>query len=317
MPVPMQVVVCVKWVDLRPEIDPLTGSVTTDSRFSGAGPADLAALEWGLRLAEQQGGTVTAVTFGPMEAEPMLRDALAAGATRAVLLQHEGDGNMASRKVADRLASICGDADLVCCGLHSLDRGTGSVPAFIAGALGLPQALGLVSASSLSSDAPEGAGGATPLRAPIVVERRLDHGRRERLRVSGRCVLSFEGGVELRRAALTATLAAKSAVVELIGSREPSRVQGSGTRVQPPEPAVVATGPYRPRAKVKPAPEGSTRERVASLISAGPDGAKTAGVRQLEPAEAAAHVVERLLEWGYIEPPPPGGKADAPDETDL
>ena len=40
------VVVCVKWVALRPDVDRLTGTVHTDDRWSGASPADLAAVEW-------------------------------------------------------------------------------------------------------------------------------------------------------------------------------------------------------------------------------------------------------------------------------
>ncbi len=37
---------CLKLVDQRPEIDPLTGEVRIDARTSGASEADLAALEW-------------------------------------------------------------------------------------------------------------------------------------------------------------------------------------------------------------------------------------------------------------------------------
>ena len=71
------ILVCLKWVDLRPEVDPLTGEVSSDARFSGAGPVDLAALEWGLRFAERLGGTVSVATVGPPEADPMLRSGMA------------------------------------------------------------------------------------------------------------------------------------------------------------------------------------------------------------------------------------------------
>ena len=41
-----------KWVDRRPEVDPLTGAVHTDARTSGPSDADEAALEWALRIGE-------------------------------------------------------------------------------------------------------------------------------------------------------------------------------------------------------------------------------------------------------------------------
>lgn len=291
----MHVVVCLKWVDHRPEIDPLSGVVTTDHRFSGASPADRAALEWSLRLTGEIGGTVTAVTCGPAEATPMLRDALAVGAEHAVLVDDD-PGGLASERVASLLAPVCADADLVVCGLHSLDRGSGSVPAYLAHVLGVPQALGLVAATA--SAAP------TTGPTPIEVVRRLDEGRRERLRVTGRCVLSFEGGVELRRGSLTARLASRTAAIE---RHRPPAIGAAGHNDLPADaPDVVAIGPYRPRAKVLPAPTGSTRQRVAELVAtdAGEGGPST--VQELPPDEAAELVVDRLVEWGYLTSSPDG-----------
>ncbi|MHB8466533.1 MAG: adenine nucleotide alpha hydrolase family protein, partial [Acidimicrobiales bacterium] len=76
----MTVAVCLKWVDDRPVVDPLSGDVRTDARTSGASAADRAALEWALRM----GRPVVAITAGPPQAESMLRDAVATGATHAV-----------------------------------------------------------------------------------------------------------------------------------------------------------------------------------------------------------------------------------------
>ena len=47
--------VAIKFVPLRVEVNPLTGAVSADDRLSGASPADEAALEYGLRLAESLG----------------------------------------------------------------------------------------------------------------------------------------------------------------------------------------------------------------------------------------------------------------------
>jgi electron transfer flavoprotein beta subunit len=301
----MHLAVCLKWVDLRPEVDPLTGSVRTDSRFSGAGPADLAALEWALRLVDRLGGTVAALTFGPPEAEPMLRDALAVGADRAILVARGDDSDPPSEVVATSLAPACAQADLVCCGVHSTDRGTGAVPAFLAHRLGVGQALGLVpTATTDDTDDLLRSIGSSRAGA-IVVERRLDYGRRERLRVLDRCVLSFEGGIELRRAALTATLAAKTTTVEIVEPGDGELAKAAiGAR-----PPVVTSGPYRPRAKVKPPPSGSTHDRVVSLVASDADGPPSTAVQELPASDAASLVVDRLVDWGYVEPSPAGDRS--------
>ena len=75
---------CLKWVDLRPEIDPLDAHVRTDPRTAGLSAADAAALEWALRAGDRWDQPVLAVTAGPPEADRVLRDAVAAGASRAV-----------------------------------------------------------------------------------------------------------------------------------------------------------------------------------------------------------------------------------------
>ena len=78
------IAVCLKLVDRRPELDP-TGTVhSPDDRFAGVSAADQAALELALRCADAWEAEVVAVTAGPAGAERILRDAIAAGATRAV-----------------------------------------------------------------------------------------------------------------------------------------------------------------------------------------------------------------------------------------
>ncbi len=67
------IVACWKWAP--------AGS---DDRRGGISPSDEAALEVALRLAEASGDEVTVVSVAPAAAERALREALAAGATRAV-----------------------------------------------------------------------------------------------------------------------------------------------------------------------------------------------------------------------------------------
>lgn len=273
----MRVAVCVKWVDLRPEVDALTGAVPTHGRYFGASDADQAALERALRLAGPE-DVVVAVTAGPEGADAVLRDCLAAGATEACRVAL--DAALPSWVVAAGLARAVAGADLVVCGDWSLDRGSGSVPAFLAAELGAAQALGLV---DLAVD-PDGA---------LVVERRLDQGRRERLRVRTPAVVSVEGGTaSLRRAPLSAVLAAGRAAIPVVAA--PSRPDERLT--------VEAAVPFRPRPRVLPAPPSDlpSRERVLRLTGALVERNPPQSL-QLDPEAAADAVLEQLASWGYLD----------------
>ncbi|MGI9598208.1 MAG: mycofactocin-associated electron transfer flavoprotein beta subunit, partial [Acidimicrobiales bacterium] len=212
------VVVCLKWVPISPEIDPLTGVVTTDQRFRGLSPADRTALEWALRIAEVGGGSVTAVSLGTDDAEAGLREALAHGASAAARVAAAQPDQLTSRAVARALAPSCGPASLVLCGDHSLDRGSGSVPAFLAAELGLGQALGCIRLETTADGA---------VVRPLVAERRLDQGRRERLAITGPAVLSFEGGLELRRAPLGPAIESADVAIPVV---QPAPVDEPGGR---------------------------------------------------------------------------------------
>ena len=76
-----------------------------------------------------------------------LREALAVGAARAVRIDAPGDVRRAT-PVAAALATVVAGATWVVCGDVSADRGSGSVPAFLAAELGVAQALGLVATST-------------------------------------------------------------------------------------------------------------------------------------------------------------------------
>jgi electron transfer flavoprotein beta subunit len=289
---PISIAACLKWTPSTHGGGPSPADSTTgiaDDRFAGVSAADRAALEVALRLAERLGTTVTAVAAGPSAAERVLRDALAAGAHRAVRVEMPVDSD--SRDVAFEIAQLLADTDVVLCGDYSLDRGSGSVPAFVAHHRGAAQALGLV---SVDLDAPERAGtGGTPDPAPGVAlraVRRLDGGRREVLRVPVPCVLSVEGSVAgLRRAPLPRALASRTATVEVV-TAPPAHHHGA--------PAIVT--PYRPRARVMPAPTGDdVLDRLRALTDAG--GASTRGETvELPPREAAARIVAALREWGHL-----------------
>jgi electron transfer flavoprotein beta subunit len=272
---------CLKWVDRRPEIDPMSAQVHTDARTAGASPADEAALEWALRAGEATGAPVLAVSAGPPAAESVLRKALEAGADRAALVPLAGPEP--SEAVARALAAVLRDAGatMVWCGDHSLDRGSGSVPAYLAAELGLAQALGLVEVGLVEVTLTAG--------VDVAGLRRLDRGRRERVALSGGGVVSVEGATaRLRRATLDAARWARTATVERCGA-EPTDA-----------PTVERVlRPFRPRARVLPAPQGrEALDRIAALTDAGTAKAHNEVVT-LSPADAAARLLEAMAAWGY------------------
>ena len=297
------IAVCMKWVDLRPEIDPLTGAIHTDVRTSGPSDADEAALEWALRIGEAWGVHIVALSAGPPEAESMLQDALAAGASEAVRI------DVPTGTRSDRVALCLARAlppviEVVVCGAWSADRGSGSVPAFLAAELGAAQALGII---QLAADA-----------KTIEARRRLDGGRRERLRVTPPAVLSVEGGsARLRRASLDSVLASRDASIRVVSNagRDDFVVaerlaRGPAVAAAPAAGPVAAgpagseppvrTVPYRPRARVRPAPAPGldARERILVLSGALTDREPPRLVR-LDPAAAADELLLQLSAWGY------------------
>jgi electron transfer flavoprotein beta subunit len=261
---------CLKWVDRRPEIDPLTGSAADDdARFGGCSAADEAALEWALRIADAREDSVVAVTAGHGPADAALRLALAAGVTRAVRV--DMDPAAPSDAVATAIAGVIADADVVCCGDHSFDRGSGAMPAFLAHELGLAQALGLIEVAVGDDE--------------LSVTRRLDGARRELLSLRGPAVISVEGATaRLRRASLAATVRASSMPVEV----------RQGPTIAP---AITTFVPYRPRARSLTPPSGaSALARVLSITDALSD-REPPQLLVLDPPDAADRILDALRQW--------------------
>ena len=241
-----------------------------DERSHGTSDADRAALEVALRLAEHTSDAVDVVTVGPPGSDGPLREALAAGAGRAVRI--EAPPELASEAVAAALASISSTATWVVCGDVSADRGTGAVPAYLAAHLDLAQALGLVEV--------EFSGGR------VRAVRRLDGGRREVLEVAPPAVLSVEGSVaRLRRSGLRTELAARTATVE-------RHAGPTGPLEQP-----TAVVPYRPRARAVQMPQGDALARVRQLTDVGGESPGHGEVLVLDPPVAAARILAAVREW--------------------
>jgi electron transfer flavoprotein beta subunit len=141
----MRILVCVKRV-------PLTGGrmvLTADeqaleTRHLGftISPHEECGVEEAVRLVEQHGGEVTVLTLGPPEAEEQLRETLAIGADRGILLATEGE-EWDPQATAAAIAAEAGDFDLIVFGNESADSGNYQVGIRVAHALGRPVVTGL------------------------------------------------------------------------------------------------------------------------------------------------------------------------------
>jgi electron transfer flavoprotein alpha/beta subunit len=90
----VNIIVCAKVIpasSVTIEIDSATKRMVRKGVPHELDPAAACALEEGLRLMEKQGGTVTVVTMGIGDATIGIRNALAMGATSAIL-GHPGHG---------------------------------------------------------------------------------------------------------------------------------------------------------------------------------------------------------------------------------
>jgi electron transfer flavoprotein beta subunit len=150
----MNVLVCIKRV-------PATGGRITltpdeqeiDTRFLGftVSPHEECAVEEALRLVEANEGTATVLTLGPEAAVEQLRDALALGIGRAVLLETDGRewdagataGAIVEAVRADAAAGV--EYDLLLFGNEAADTGDYQVGIRVARALGLPCVTGVKS----------------------------------------------------------------------------------------------------------------------------------------------------------------------------
>ncbi len=107
-------------------------------------PADLNALEMALRL-KDEGDAVEVIVLGlgPSRVDDALREAIARGADRAVLISDpaladlQPDAAGAARMMAAAVETI-GNVRLVICGAVALDSGAGEVPGRLAEALSWP-----------------------------------------------------------------------------------------------------------------------------------------------------------------------------------
>ena len=139
----MNIVVCIKQVPNTTEvkINPVTGTLIREGVPSIMNPDDKGGLEFALQLKDKYGAHVTVITMGLPQAEAILREALAMGVDRAILLTDRklggADTLATSMSIAGALRAL--DFDLVITGRQAIDGDTAQVGPQIAEHLDLPQ----------------------------------------------------------------------------------------------------------------------------------------------------------------------------------
>jgi electron transfer flavoprotein beta subunit len=221
----VNILVCVKRVPQTGGRIVLTADgQAIDTRYLGftISPHEECAVEEAVRIVEAGGGEVTVLTLGPTEAEEQLRDAMAIGAGRAILLETDGgewdpvgtSGAIAAA-IRDQEAAH-GPFDLVLFGNESADSGGFQVGIRVAVALDRPFVNGIK--------------GLTVGEGAIVARREAPGGGWEAYDVALPAVVAVKEGINLPRyPSLPGRLRAKKKEVE---------------RVEPVRPgADVAVGP--------------------------------------------------------------------------
>jgi electron transfer flavoprotein beta subunit len=147
----VNVLVCAKRVPMTGGTIVLTADEQAiETRHLGftISPHEECGVEEAVRLIEAQGGESAVLSLGPADAEEQLRDAMALGVDRAILLQtdEEFDGQATAAAIlasieADRAAGV--EYDLIFFGNESADSGNYQVGIRVAHALGRPCVTGV------------------------------------------------------------------------------------------------------------------------------------------------------------------------------
>ena len=142
----MKAIVCVKQVpDTSGKVSVNeNGTLDRASMATITNPDDLNAVEAALKLKDETGCEVVVVSMGPPPAEGMLRELLARGCDKAVLVSGREFGGSDTYATSQILAAAVkkvgvGPEDIVFCGRQATDGDTAQVGPQIAEKLGLPQ----------------------------------------------------------------------------------------------------------------------------------------------------------------------------------
>ncbi len=263
----MEIGVCVKRVpQVGGRIVLTPDGQGVDTRMSGfaISPHEECAVEEAVRLTERLGGSVSVLTLGPAEAAEQLRDALALGAHRGVLLETDGrewgPAATAAAIVAEaRRRAADGPAyQLLLFGNEAADTGDYQVGVRVASALGWPCATGIKHLD---------------ITGDVVRARREYRGTEETYEFSLPAVITVKEGINLPRYPSLPGRAAGQAGGDRAAGAAVAAGRPAHHRPAGPGGAAAAGRCPRPRPGRRPRPgQAPGRTRSPRVSSAGPGG---------------------------------------------
>lgn len=139
----MNILVCIKQVpdSNKVEVDPVTGVLKRNGVESKMNPYDLYAIETALRIREQMGGEVYALSMGPGQAAGVIKEAFAMGVDKGALISDRKFGGadvLATSYTLSQGIKMLGEFDLILCGKQTIDGDTAQVGPEISEWLNIP-----------------------------------------------------------------------------------------------------------------------------------------------------------------------------------
>ena len=256
----LKILCCVKQVpDVdQMRMDPETGNLIRAGVPAILNPQDANALSAAMSVKETYGGEVTLITMGPPNAEAALRECLAVGADKAVLVTDRAFGNadtLATSYSILSAASTQDKYDMIFCGKESLDGATGQMGSQLAERFGASQISSTAKIVEVDTDA-----------RTITAERDLERGV-EVLKAQYPCLLTVEkANFRARIPNLKSWKASRTAEIEVYNSHtipglDPEQIGDPGSPTKVPRTYPPETG-----SKGSMIDEGSTEKNVDKLL---------------------------------------------------
>ena len=210
-----RIIVCLKpvpdpkqWDEVS--MDPQTQTLIREGIAIVINPLDKHAIEAALSIRDVHGGEVVLLSMAPPSAASTLREGLAMGADRAVLLSDRMFAGSDTLATAHVLAAGCrwlGDSDLIICGNMSIDGSTAQVCSQLAELLDLPNIMHVIDLD-LGED------------GSMVVTRKIEHGF-ARLRGAMPLVISVRKELNKPRyTSFTGIIAAESKEIKVLSNED-------------------------------------------------------------------------------------------------
>jgi electron transfer flavoprotein beta subunit len=290
----MHIAVCIKQVpDVRAplEINEKGTSIIEEEACYVTNRPDKVAVEEAVRIRERLGkGEVTLVNLGSTRIEHTIRECLAIGADRAIMLNSldfsEADAYATAETLAEALKAL--RPDLILCGSFAEDIEYGAVGIMIAELLGIPSVSNIDSINITEDE------------KAVIVHRKLERGNREVIRCPLPAVVTIDPGMNNPRyASLPLYMEALTLAIEQRDTSAVSLKRGK------PKLEITALALPRPRLKKGITIDSSLppKERIKLLMTGGVS-YKEGNIIEGSPEEIADRLVSYFMSNNIIEQAP-------------